>query len=88
LSGFAQKNHECFVDKGHKAYVMWITVFCPIVITTHPDTAKQMMRSTEPKGNSKISGYKFLRPWLGEYKNNKAFRKTIMVTVLCNEIIH
>ena len=56
--------HEWTV-KYPKALTIWIGPFRPMLITYHPDTCKQVLRSTEPKQVSGLGGYNLLRPWLG-----------------------
>lgn len=53
-----------YVDKGEKWYSFWLFNL-PVVMVTHPDTAKEILRSSEPKSHG-ILGYGGLMPWLGK----------------------
>ncbi|KAJ8312895.1 hypothetical protein KUTeg_010268 [Tegillarca granosa] len=64
-SDFLCRMQREFIDeKGVKMYVFWLFNL-PIVMVTHPDTAKDIMKSTEPKSLD-LLGYGGLLPWLGQ----------------------
>eukprot|EP01104_Vermistella_antarctica_P007252 TRINITY_DN1800_c0_g1_i2.p1 TRINITY_DN1800_c0_g1~~TRINITY_DN1800_c0_g1_i2.p1 ORF type:complete len:463 (-),score=99.52 TRINITY_DN1800_c0_g1_i2:67-1455(-) len=44
-----------------KLHCVWISFFVPVVLTTHPDTVKVILKLDTPKG----IGYKMVEPWLG-----------------------
>ena len=65
FSTFLLKMHKEFIQKGHnKLYVFWLFRFQPVVILSHPDTIKMVMRTNAPK-TIFGPGYPFLIPWLG-----------------------
>ena len=53
-----------WVKKFPRALTLWFGPYMPKVVVVHPETCKQILRSTEPKSVNGI-GYEFLRPWLG-----------------------
>ena len=64
-SDFLLDMQKRFVDKGDKMYTMWIFFFKPIIVVTHPDTVKALLRAGELKPKGKMDGFHFLKPWLG-----------------------
>ena len=50
---------------GAKIYSTWIGPFKCLVEVCHPDTAKILLKSSEPKPVFKPGGYKFIKKWLG-----------------------
>ncbi|KAJ8313006.1 hypothetical protein KUTeg_010379 [Tegillarca granosa] len=61
---FTNKMQSNFIDAGEKCYIFWLFFNNPIVVVAHPDTAREILKSSEPKV---ITGaYGFLIPWLGE----------------------
>ena len=52
---------------GAKIHTVWIYFLYPIYSLNHPDTAKQLLKSTAPKGSG--SGYLLLKPWIGKPVN-------------------
>lgn len=62
-SSFLKRMQTLYVDKGEKWYKFWLFNL-PVVMVTHPDTAKEILRSSEPKSHG-ILGYGGLMPWLG-----------------------
>jgi hypothetical protein len=55
-----------FVEEHGRCYVFWLGFMRPVLTLVHPDTAKVILRSLEPKAKGG-AGYEFLLPWLGEY---------------------
>ncbi|KAK3084478.1 hypothetical protein FSP39_014177 [Pinctada imbricata] len=53
------------VKTGAKLFVTWIGPFNPIISLCHPDTAKLLFKSSEPKTIFKPPGYCFFIHWLG-----------------------
>ena len=47
-------------------YTMWIFFFKPIIVVTHQDTAKSLLRSGEPKPKGKTDGFHFMKSLLGK----------------------
>jgi hypothetical protein len=48
----------------------WVMFFYPIFATCHPDTAKVLLKSSEPKTKYNLGGaYRMLLPWLGMLKS-------------------
>jgi hypothetical protein len=67
--------HEEFIQKRReKLYVIWLSCFQPIVILSHPDAVKLVMRTNAPK-TMLGPGYPFLIPWLGRYKDKVKNKK-------------
>lgn len=55
------------IDKT-KAKVLsgWVMFFYPVFSTCHPDTAKVLLKSSEPKTKYNMGGaYRMIIPWLG-----------------------
>lgn len=45
----------------------WMMFFYPVFTTCHPDTAKVLFKSSEPKSKYSLGGpYRMLLPWLGK----------------------
>lgn len=67
FSVFLFQMHEEYIQKRReKLYVFWLSCFQPIVILSHPDVIKLVMRTNAPK-TMFGPGYPFLIPWLGRY---------------------
>lgn len=64
LDEFFKKSIK-FAEDGHKAYVWWIGPLRCIIGCLHPDNAKVLLRSSEPKARGG-GGYEFLKPWIGD----------------------
>nr|AHV83446.1 cytochrome P450 family 4 [Pinctada imbricata] len=51
---------------GAKIFVTWLGPFSPLISVCHPDTAKLLFKSSEPKSVFKPPGvYYFIKSWLG-----------------------
>ncbi|XP_078687168.1 cytochrome P450 4F8-like [Branchiostoma floridae x Branchiostoma belcheri] len=49
------------VEKHPRAHCFWVSVLPPAVMVTHPDTIRQLLKTTTKKSED----YEQLRPWLG-----------------------
>ena len=59
------RNFE-WVSKFPRAYVVHAGPVRPVLILVHPETAKVILKTAEPKAMMGGSGYTLLRPWLGD----------------------
>ncbi|OWF56652.1 Leukotriene-B(4) omega-hydroxylase 1 [Mizuhopecten yessoensis] len=53
-------------ETGKKISGVWLMFFFPILTTCHPDTAKVLLRSSEPKPKRFGEAYYTITPWLGD----------------------
>ncbi|KAK3083932.1 hypothetical protein FSP39_005566 [Pinctada imbricata] len=52
---------------GAKIFVTWLGPFSPLISVCHPDTAKLLFKSSEPKSVFKPPGvYYFIKSWLAD----------------------
>ena len=75
-------------QKHKKAFVIWYTRFNPLLHVVHPETAKAILKTGEPKPVSFFGAYRFLVPWLGMsvkvYKCGENIRLFVQICVcLC-----
>ena len=50
---------------GKKFFQFWVGPFLPIISLCHPDLAKVIMKSSEPKMTNNTGNYSVFSPWLG-----------------------
>ena len=55
-----------WVKKYPRYYVFHVGPFRSALILNHPDTIKQIMKTSEPKAFAGGGGYTLLRPWIGD----------------------
>ncbi|KAK3083737.1 hypothetical protein FSP39_002342 [Pinctada imbricata] len=61
-----EKEREMIKNQGAKIFHTWLGPFHAIIGVLHPDAAKEIMKSTEPKPVFKdTDGYSFMKSWLG-----------------------
>ena len=51
---------------GNRVYKFWFGPFRPNAVLVHPDTAKHILKTAEPKTMKDKGGYTMLVPWLGK----------------------
>ena len=56
-----------FTQKHVYAFVVWYTWMRPCLTVVHPDTVKEVLRTTEPKPVSQFGVYRLLLPWIGMF---------------------
>ncbi|XP_069136025.1 cytochrome P450 4A2-like [Argopecten irradians] len=66
LSNFLELVEKGMRDTGRKITCHWMAFMYPIFGVCHPDTAKILLKSSEPKNKQKGGGYFTLLPWLGD----------------------
>lgn len=67
MQGFYKTIFELQEKTGARLYHGWTMFFYPSFGVCHPETAKVLLKSSEPKPKHTMGGsYRFLLPWLGE----------------------
>lgn len=67
MQGFYKTIFELQEKTGARLYHGWTMFFYPSFGVCHPETAKVLLKSSEPKPKHTLGGsYRFLLPWLGE----------------------
>ena len=62
-AGF-MRNYE-WMTRYPRGYILLVSSLRPLLVLTHPETAKVIMRSSEPK-STQGGSYSLLYPWLGD----------------------
>lgn len=67
MQGFYKTIFELQEKTGARLYHGWTMFFYPSFGVCHPETAKVLLKSSEPKPKHTMGGsYRFLLPWLGD----------------------
>ena len=55
-----------WTEKQPRFHSWYFGILRPILVVCHPDTVKQILKTSEPKCTSGGGGYKLLIPWIGD----------------------
>ncbi|KAL4240868.1 hypothetical protein ACF0H5_001653 [Mactra antiquata] len=64
LMQFVKWGNEHSKEKGY--IVIWGSFGRPMLVPCHPSTMKKILKTAEPKPQNLTSGYRTLKPWLGD----------------------
>ena len=57
---------DCVKRTKAKLMMAWASHLFPVIYAAHPDTVRDLLKSSEPKADYSGSGYNAVKPWLGD----------------------
>ncbi|XP_064599936.1 cytochrome P450 4A24-like [Liolophura sinensis] len=64
-AGFFKLFHQ-LTQKYNRKFVFWSSSLRPVITVVHPETVKNILKSTEPKTTALGAGYKLIEDWIGD----------------------